>query len=146
MSVEFASKHDFTLSTVLLGRFLCPWTWVSFFGGIQHSPVNGCSAASCNFGVLVEKMSGCPSTLPSYATTLERQVAAGQPLTGECWIPPKKMPHLQGQRRSPSKTVGGAKSNSESNPLPTRDAQRAQTNLVCNRTQRHPRDLSQKCA
>ena len=25
---------------------------VSFFGEIQHSPVNGCSAASCNFGVL----------------------------------------------------------------------------------------------
>ena len=22
-----------------------------FFGGIQHCPVNGCSAASCNFGV-----------------------------------------------------------------------------------------------
>ena len=25
---------------------------VSFFGGIQHSLVGGCSAASCNFGVL----------------------------------------------------------------------------------------------
>ena len=25
---------------------------VSFFGCIQHSPVDGCSAASCNFGVL----------------------------------------------------------------------------------------------
>ena len=25
---------------------------VSFFGGVQHSPVDGCSAASCNFGVL----------------------------------------------------------------------------------------------
>ena len=25
---------------------------VSFFGGIQHSPVNGCSAMSGNFGVL----------------------------------------------------------------------------------------------
>ena len=25
---------------------------VSFFGEIQHSPVNSCSAASCNFGVL----------------------------------------------------------------------------------------------
>ena len=25
---------------------------VSFFGGIQHSAVDGCSAASCNFGVL----------------------------------------------------------------------------------------------
>ena len=25
---------------------------IYFPGGIQHSPVNGCSAASCNFGVL----------------------------------------------------------------------------------------------
>ena len=25
---------------------------VSFFGGIQCSPVDGCSAVSCNFGVL----------------------------------------------------------------------------------------------
>ena len=25
---------------------------VSFFGGIQHSPVDGCSAVSCNFEVL----------------------------------------------------------------------------------------------
>ena len=25
---------------------------VYFFGGIQHSPVDGCSAVSCNFGVL----------------------------------------------------------------------------------------------
>ena len=25
---------------------------VSFFGEVQHSPINGCSAVSCNFGVL----------------------------------------------------------------------------------------------
>ena len=25
---------------------------VSFLGGIQHSPVDGCSAVSCNFGIL----------------------------------------------------------------------------------------------
>ena len=37
----------------------------SFFDVIQHSPVNGCSAVSCNFGVLQEKLSTCPSTLPS---------------------------------------------------------------------------------
>ena len=28
---------------------------VSFFGGIQYSPVDSCSAASCNFGVLAEE-------------------------------------------------------------------------------------------
>ena len=27
---------------------------ISFFDGIQHSPVDGCSAASCKFGVLAE--------------------------------------------------------------------------------------------
>ena len=31
---------------------LCFWTWDIFFGGVQHSPVYGCSAVSCNFGVL----------------------------------------------------------------------------------------------
>ena len=30
------------------------WHVVSFFGGIQHSPVDGSSAVSCNFGVLAE--------------------------------------------------------------------------------------------
>ena len=52
----------------------------------------------------------------------------------------KKIPHVQGQRRSPSKMVGGAKSHLESNPLPARDTQRAQMNLVRIRTQRPHRD------
>ena len=47
------------------------------------------------------------------------------------WSDFKKIPHVQGQRRILSKTVGGVKSWLESNPLP---AQRAQTNLVCTRT------------
>ena len=38
----------------------------------------------------------------------------------------KKIPHIPGQRRSPRKTVGGAKSHLESNPLPASDAQKAQ--------------------
>ena len=28
---------------------------VSIFGGIQHSPIDSCSAMSCNFGVLIEE-------------------------------------------------------------------------------------------
>ena len=52
----------------------------------------------------------------------------------------KKILHIQRQRRRPSKTVGGAKSCLESNPIPTRDAQRAQTYIVCIRTQRPHRD------
>ena len=41
---------------------------------------------------------------------------------------------------SPSKIVGGVKSHLESNPIPPRDTQRAQTNLVPTRTQRPHRD------
>ena len=48
----------------------------------------------------------------------------------------EEIPHIQEQRRSPKKMGGGAKSRSESNPIPTRNTQRAQTNLVRTRTQR----------
>ena len=37
---------------------------VSFFGGIKHSPVDHCSAASCNFRFSQEKISAHPSTSP----------------------------------------------------------------------------------
>ena len=40
-----------------------------------------------------------------------------------------------GQRASPSKMVGRVNLHLESNPIPTSDAQRVQTNLVCTRTQ-----------
>ena len=43
---------------------------VSFFGGIQHSPVDG-SAASCDFGVLTGEMSACSSALPSCSFLLK---------------------------------------------------------------------------
>ena len=36
---------------------------VSFFGGIQHSPLDGCSAASCNFRVLAEDVHTSYSTI-----------------------------------------------------------------------------------
>ena len=39
---------------------------VSFFGGIQHSPVDGCSASRCHFGVLAGQ-NECTSF---YSTTL----------------------------------------------------------------------------
>ena len=35
--------------TIFLGLLLCPWMWGIFFGWIQHSPVDGCSAMSCQF-------------------------------------------------------------------------------------------------
>ena len=47
---------QFPPPTILLRLLLCPWIWgIFFFGGIQHSPVNGCSTMSCNFGVLTEE-------------------------------------------------------------------------------------------
>ena len=65
----FDSKYDFAPPTVLLGLLLCRWTWgISFFGGIQHSPVNGCSAVTCNFGVLV----GEDEHMSFYSTILVR--------------------------------------------------------------------------
>ena len=39
----------------------------------------------------------------------------------------KKIRHVQGQRRSPRKMVEGGKLHLESNPIPSRDAQSAQT-------------------
>ena len=58
-----------------------------------------------------------------------------------CWSDFEEIPYIQGQRRSASKMVGGAKLILESNPIATRDNQRDQTNLVCTRTQRPHKDL-----
>ena len=55
------------------------------------------------------------------------------------WSGCEEIPHIQGQR-NPNKMVGGANSHLESNPIPPRDTQRAQTNLVHTRTQRPHRD------
>ena len=40
---------------------------VSFFGGIQHSPVDDGSAVSFNFGVLLGEDEHTSSTLPSWS-------------------------------------------------------------------------------
>ena len=52
MGMAFDSKCDFAFPAALLELLLCPWIWGVLFGGIQHSPVDGCSAVSCNFGIL----------------------------------------------------------------------------------------------
>ena len=52
----------------------------------------------------------------------------------------KKIPYIQGHRRSPSKMVGGARSQLQSNPIPARHAQTVQTKSVRTRTQRPCRD------
>ena len=56
------------------GLFFALGYRVSFFGGIQHSPIDGCLAASCNFGVLageVERMS-------FYSVILEKMLRMGK--------------------------------------------------------------------
>ena len=68
--IEFDSKHDFAPPTVLLGLLLCLWIWGIFFCGIKYSPVNGCLAASCNFGVL----SGEDECTSFYSTILQASV------------------------------------------------------------------------
>ena len=52
MGMRFDSKHDFAPPTILLDFSFALGHGVSFFGGIQHSPVNGYSALSGNFAVL----------------------------------------------------------------------------------------------
>ena len=52
VGIGFDSKSDFAPLLSYWGFFFALGHGVSFFGGIQHSPVDGYSAASCNFGVL----------------------------------------------------------------------------------------------
>ena len=55
----------------------------------------------------------------------------------------KRIPHVQGQRISPSNMVGGAKSHLESKSLPARGTQRAQTKPCAH--QETPQRRSQNC-
>ena len=50
--MRFDSKCNFALPTIFWRLLLCLCTGLSFFSGIQHSPEDGCSAASCKFEVL----------------------------------------------------------------------------------------------
>ena len=52
VDMGFDSKCDFAPLPSCWGFSFALEHGVSFFGGIQHSPVDGCSAESCNFGVL----------------------------------------------------------------------------------------------
>ena len=61
------------------------------------------------------------------------------------WISPKKTSHVQRQRRSPSKMVGGAKSCLESNPIPARDTWRAKTKPCVHQDPETTQRLSQTC-
>ena len=54
--------------------------------------------------------------------TLELQLTAEKPLTGECWIPPKKdTPYPRAKENPQEDGRRGKKSSLGSNPIPTRD-------------------------
>ena len=66
---------------------------------------------------------------------MEKKCEKANQLSEEALQIAVKRKEAKKQRRSPRKTVGGAKLHLESNPIPARDAQRAETNFVCTRTQ-----------
>ena len=57
VGMGFDTKRDFAPPPppFCWGFYFALGCGVSFFGGIQHSSVDGCSAASCNSGVLIGK-------------------------------------------------------------------------------------------
>ena len=66
---------------VILPLLLSSWGFsfafgygISVFGGIQHSPFDGCSVESCNFGVLAEDehASFCTAILNSHIMKLQK--------------------------------------------------------------------------
>ena len=73
VGMGFDSKCNFAPPTILLGFFFALGLGVSFSGGIQHSPVDGCSAASCNFGVLT----GGDERMSFYSAILLRTIDDG---------------------------------------------------------------------
>ena len=111
-------------ATILFGR-LCNTGEVS--GHEEITPLQRQERWLCFAGPAVR----------SYPTSMVRD--------SRCWSSCEEIPHTQGQRRSLSKMVGGVNSCLKSNPIPARDAKRAQTNLVHTRTQRPPQRLRQNC-
>ena len=73
------------------------------------------------------------------------QLSAEQLLTGECWILPKKDTPCPRAKEKINKMVGGGKSCLESNPIPVRDAQRAQTKPCAHQDPKAVQRLSQTC-
>ena len=76
--------------------------------------------------------------------TSKLQLTVEQASKGECWISPqKKIPHIQGQRRSFNRTEWRVKMHLESNHIPTRDAQRTQTIPCTHQDPRNPWEIFQ---
>ena len=64
------------------GFFFALGRGVSFFGGIKHSPVDGCSAASNNFGVLA----GEDERTSFYSTIFHLVAVSVQESPAEAWV------------------------------------------------------------
>ena len=66
------------------GLFFAFGCGVSFFGGFQHSPVNGCSAANCDFGALAGRV----ACMSFYPTILESELikARSRMVVARCWV------------------------------------------------------------
>ena len=81
---------------------------------------------------MAEQKDMCSS---SPVRTLKLQLAAEEPLTGECWNPPKnkmkKIRHDQGQRGSHNKKIGGTQSCLKSNSYLPGTLGGHKQNLVC---------------
>ena len=59
---------------------------------------------------------GAGTAVRRYPTSKDRET----PANGRHWSSYEEIPHAQGQRKSPSKTVGAATLHLESNPIPVR--------------------------
>ena len=79
---------------------------------------------------LVSTLHHDPSILggPTQQRSTSKTVGGGA-AAAQCPSSCEEIPHTHGQRRSPSETVGGAKSRFESYPIPPRDAQRLKPSL-----------------
>ena len=72
-------------------------------------------------------------------------LAAKQPSTEEYWIPAKKHTTHPRAKEKINKTLGGAKSCLESNPVPARDVWRAQAKACVHQDSEARQRLSQTC-
>ena len=80
--IGFDSNMSLPLLPSCWGFFFALGCGVSFFGGIKHSPVDGCSAASNNFGVLAGE-----DERTSFYSTIFRLVAVSvQKSPAEVWV------------------------------------------------------------
>ena len=105
------------------------------------SPVLSQNSPS-SFPKMAEQKDVCSS---SPARTPKLQLVAEQLSTREGWIPPKKDTLLPRAKEKPQQDGRRGKCAFRIKPHPATDARKAQTNLVCTRTQRPYREQARLC-